>query len=72
MVDFTIPALQRLFGGSVFDARMQAEQTGKLVVSLLMVAALLVLGYKTASVLPCSRRFAYTYGACTIARLSQT
>ena len=46
MVDFTIPALQRLFGNSVFDARMQAEQTGKLVVSLLMVAVLLGLGYK--------------------------
>ena len=46
LVDFTIPALQRLFGGSVFDVRMQAEQTGKLVVSLLMIAALLVLGYK--------------------------
>jgi hypothetical protein len=46
MVDFTIPALQRLFGASVFDARMQAEQTGKLVVSLLMIAALLFMGYR--------------------------
>ena len=45
-VDFTLPALQSLFGGTLFDARMQAEQTGKLVVSLLMIAALLLLGYK--------------------------
>lgn len=44
--DFTWPALQALFGNTVFDARMQAEQTGKLVVSLAMIAALLVLGLK--------------------------
>jgi hypothetical protein len=45
-IDFTIPALQNLFGGSVFDARMQAEQTGKLVISGLMIGLLLLLGYK--------------------------
>jgi hypothetical protein len=45
-VNFTWPALQALFGGSVFDLRMQAEQIGKLAVSLLMIATLLLLGYK--------------------------
>jgi hypothetical protein len=45
-LDFTIPALQGLFGGSVFDLRMQAEQTGKLAVALVMIAILLVMGYK--------------------------
>jgi hypothetical protein len=45
-VSFTLPFLQRLFGGSVFDARMQAEQTGKLAVSLAMILVLLVLGYR--------------------------
>ena len=45
-VDFTFPALQNLFGGSVFDIRMQAEQTGKLVISLGMIGVLLLLGYK--------------------------
>ncbi|MBX7244273.1 MAG: CPBP family intramembrane metalloprotease [Candidatus Sumerlaeaceae bacterium] len=44
--DFTWPALQSLFGASVFDARMQAEQTGKFVLSLAMMAALLILGYR--------------------------
>jgi hypothetical protein len=46
LINFTWPALQTLFGGSVFDGRMQAEQTGKLAVSLAMIAMLLVLGYK--------------------------
>jgi hypothetical protein len=45
-IDFTFPALQNLFGGSVFDLRMQAEQTGKLAVALGMIATLFVLGYK--------------------------
>lgn len=45
-INFNWPALQALFGGSVFDARMQAEQTGKLAVSLAMIVLLLVLGYK--------------------------
>jgi hypothetical protein len=44
--NFTWRPLQALFGGSVFDVRMQAEQTGKLAVSLLMIASLLLLGYK--------------------------
>lgn len=44
--DFTTPALQNLFGGSAFDARMQAEQTGKLVLSLVMIGFLFLLGYK--------------------------
>ncbi len=45
-IDFNLPFLQALFGNTVFDARMQAEQTGKLAVSLGMVAALFLLGYK--------------------------
>lgn len=45
-IDFTWPALQALFGSSVFDARMQAEQTGKLAVSVVMIVILLILGYK--------------------------
>ncbi len=45
-INFTWPALQALFGGSVFDHRMQAEQTGKLAVSLAMILTLLVLGYR--------------------------
>ncbi len=44
-LNFTLPFLQSLFGGSVFDLRMQAEQTGKLAVSLAMIALLLFLGY---------------------------
>ena len=45
-LDFTWPVLQRVFGGSIFDSRMQAEQTGKLLVSLGMIAVLLLLGLK--------------------------
>jgi hypothetical protein len=45
-IDFTWTALQMLLGGSIFDARMQAEQTGKMAVSLAMIATLLVLRYK--------------------------
>jgi hypothetical protein len=45
-VDFTVPALQSLFGNTVFDGRMQAEQTGKLVVAGLMIVLLLLLGYR--------------------------
>jgi hypothetical protein len=44
--NFTLPFLQNLFGGSVFDQRMQAEQTGKLVVAGTMILMLLSLGYK--------------------------
>lgn len=45
-VNFTWAPLQALFGATVFDGRMQAEQTGKLAVSLVMIVALLILGYK--------------------------
>ncbi|MEM5774099.1 MAG: CPBP family intramembrane glutamic endopeptidase [Anaerolineaceae bacterium] len=45
-IDFTLPWLQTLFGGHAFDARMQAEQTGKLVMSLLMILMLAGLGYR--------------------------
>lgn len=45
-INFALPALQALFGGSAFDVRMQAEQTGKLAVSLAMIATLLVLRLK--------------------------
>jgi hypothetical protein len=45
-INFMWPALQAVFGGGVFDQRMQAEQTGKLAVSLVMIALLLMLGYK--------------------------
>lgn len=45
-VDFTLPALQSLFGHNVFDVRMQAEQIGKLAVSLATIGVLLILGYK--------------------------
>ena len=45
-INFTIPALQNLFGANVFDLRMQAEQTGKLVITLAMLGLLLLLGYK--------------------------
>ena len=45
-IDFSWPALQALFGNNVFDDRMQAEQTGKLAVSMAMIVTLLVLGYR--------------------------
>lgn len=45
-INFTIPFLQNLFGANVFDQRMQAEQTGKLAVSVFMILILFVLGYK--------------------------
>lgn len=44
--NFTFAPLQELFGNTVFDDRMQAEQTGKLAVSLVMIIVLLGLGYK--------------------------
>lgn len=46
LINFTLPAVQAVFGGSVFDVRMQAEQTGKLAVAFAMVATLLLLGYQ--------------------------
>lgn len=45
-INFALPAMQAVFGSSVFDVRMQAEQTGKLAVAFAMIATLLVLGYK--------------------------
>ncbi len=45
-INFTIPALQNLFGANVFDLRMQAEQTGKLAITLVMIGLLFLLGYK--------------------------
>ncbi len=45
-VDFSWLPLQALFGNSAFDQRMQAEQTGKLVVALGVIAVLLALGLK--------------------------
>ena len=45
-VDFTLPGLQSALGGSPFDVRMQAEQTGKLAAALVMIGALLALGYR--------------------------
>jgi hypothetical protein len=45
-IDFTWPALQTFFGHSPFDARMQAEQTGKLAVALALIVVLLLLGYR--------------------------
>jgi hypothetical protein len=44
--DFSIPALQSLFGDNFIDDRMQAEQIGKLLVSLAMIGTLFVLGYR--------------------------
>ncbi|HEX7555296.1 MAG TPA: CPBP family intramembrane glutamic endopeptidase [Leptolinea sp.] len=44
--NFTIPALQKLFGANVFDVRMQAEQTGKLFMAIIMLLLLVILGYK--------------------------
>ncbi len=45
-LNFTSHHLQSVFGSNVFDARMQAEQTGKLCVSSAMIALLLVIGFK--------------------------
>lgn len=45
-IDFTLPFLQGLFGNTVFDGRMQAEQTGKLAVALLLIGFMVVLGYR--------------------------
>lgn len=45
-LNFSWPALQAIFGNTVFDARMQAEQTGKLAVALAMIVILLILGYR--------------------------
>lgn len=49
LMDLSIQPLQALFGDTVFDERMQAEQIGKLVVALLMIGALLLLGLRPRS-----------------------
>ena len=45
-LDLTWQPLQSLFGGTAFDDRMQAEQTGKLLITLAMIVVLLLLGYR--------------------------
>lgn len=45
-LDLTWLPLQSLFGGTAFDERMQAEQTGKLLVTVVMIGVLLALGYR--------------------------
>lgn len=45
-IHFTLPVIQKLFGGSAFDVRIQAEETGKLAVSIAMIGVLLLLGFK--------------------------
>lgn len=44
-VDLSWPPLQSALGGTAFDARMQGEQTAKLIVSTVLVIVLLLLGY---------------------------
>jgi hypothetical protein len=44
-VDLTFQPLQEVFGATVFDDRMQAEQVTKLGLALLMIGVLLLLGY---------------------------
>ena len=44
--DFTRPWLQKLFGATAFDVRMQAEQIGKLAMTLAMIAVMLLVGLK--------------------------
>ena len=46
LVDFTRPWLQKLFGATLFDQRMQAEQIGKLAMTLAMIAVMLLVGLK--------------------------
>lgn len=45
-INFSWPLLQSLFGNSVFDDRMQAEQTGKLAVTAGVLVVLMALGYQ--------------------------
>lgn len=47
LVDLTIAPLQSLFGATSFDGRMQAEQTAKLLVALVMIVTLLVTGLRS-------------------------
>ncbi|MFN2151824.1 MAG: hypothetical protein ACK2T5_09540, partial [Anaerolineales bacterium] len=45
-INFTLPFLQNLLGGSAFVRKMQPEQFGKLAVSLLVILALILFGYR--------------------------
>jgi membrane protease YdiL (CAAX protease family) len=48
-MDLSWMPLQRVFGATPFDTRMQAEQTEKLLVTLVIIGVLLALGYKRRS-----------------------
>ncbi len=58
LVDFIWMPLQQLFGSTAFDSRMQAEQSGKLLVALAVIGALLAFGYRR-------REFFLTLGSLT-------
>lgn len=45
-VDFTLPGLQKLLGNSSFVGRLQPEQFSKLAVTLLVIAGMLLVGYR--------------------------
>ena len=45
-INFTLLFLQNLLGGSTFVRKMQPEQFGKLAVSLLVILALILFGYR--------------------------
>jgi membrane protease YdiL (CAAX protease family) len=46
-MDLTVAPMQSVFGATPFDARMQAEQTAKLLVALLMITTLLLTGLRS-------------------------
>lgn len=46
LLDLTFIPLQQLFGATAFDDRMQAEQSGKVVATLAIIGALLLLGFR--------------------------
>ncbi|MCV2393652.1 CPBP family intramembrane metalloprotease [Actinotalea sp. M2MS4P-6] len=48
-LDLTWAPAQQLLGGTAFDARMQSEQTGKLLVAAALVGVLLAMGYRRRS-----------------------
>ena len=45
-INFALPFLQKLLGGTTFVKHMQPEQFGKLAVSLIVILALLLFGYR--------------------------
>jgi membrane protease YdiL (CAAX protease family) len=47
LTDLTAAPIQSLFGATSFDGRIQAEQTAKLLVALLMIATLLLTGLRS-------------------------